>query len=105
MFSPGGTYREMCAYLWGFDAGTHGGLLVGFATWVRARIECKRPELVWSNSIANHALERDVSLSAMTPEENKTAIAVLFALLDEYLALGDVDHRAEAAFGQDASAP
>ena len=87
MYLPRDDYFTIDAFVEGCDQGNAQSLLLGFREWLVTKTGCG-DNLVW------WALVRDLArpdqpelVSDMTAEHDSAAVATLFVLLDEFLAL------------------
>lgn len=88
LFGLDGSYGQFCAFIEGVNAGNDWQLLTGFREWLVTRLGDGN-NLAWRGLVLHLAFPgadpagRDVG----SPERNREAVAMLFALLDEFLAL------------------
>lgn len=96
MFIRRSSLAGLEAFLDGYDqhALRHGGPgLAGWTDWLEARLGY-RSSLVWQGLVRIIALPEDCDPWALTAEQEAHVIAVLFALLDDFLAAREADRPA-----------
>ncbi len=89
MYGLDGSYAQFCVFVDGVDYGNDGALLAGFREWLVTRAG-KGDNLVWRSLVLHLAFPGDNRPCADprdSPETNRVAVDLLFALLDEYLVL------------------
>jgi hypothetical protein len=85
MYTLTGSFGEVCAYLYGFDAGVGDGALASFQAWLLER-ETSKPELAIPSIVLETAFPDGLRSHAgvLTTEENAIAVAALFKLLKQH---------------------
>ena len=81
------TFEGTCAFLTGYEAGAGGSALKDFHAWLVAR-GTGRPELTWAYLVlAEIYPDREwPDIRYFTQEQDEQAVALLFALLNDYVA-------------------
>ncbi|MBU6534494.1 hypothetical protein ACFUIW_18565 [Streptomyces sp. NPDC057245] len=89
MYGLDGTYYPTATYLLGMDQALSGGLLRGFDEWLAVR-RGEYSGLGWVTRVLKDAvpgldIEGPRTLSGLTAEQNRRAVAELFSLVLEFL--------------------
>ncbi|WP_405810422.1 hypothetical protein OG729_36980 [Streptomyces sp. NBC_00210] len=79
------TYAETCAFLTGYELGSEHFILKEFHSWLVLRGK-GRPELYWPLLVLCEVYEDGAlpDIRYFTSEEDGRAVAILFALLEEF---------------------
>ncbi|MFD3736397.1 hypothetical protein [Streptomyces sp. NPDC058632] len=95
MYGLNGTYHSTATFLIGFDQARSGGLLRGFDEWLAVR-RGERSGATWYAEVFREALP-GIPLRGwgqrLAPEQDQTAVDLLFSLLCDFLEVRD-DRRA-----------
>ncbi|MDA1360470.1 hypothetical protein O1R50_12605 [Glycomyces luteolus] len=89
MFTGRVTYERMAQFLHGYDLGSQragGRGLDGIRDWLLARLGHSSP-LIWTSIVLQLAFPgQDQVFDALTAEQDRQALKLLFVLIDEFLA-------------------
>lgn len=98
MYGSGPTFREAKAFLCGYDAAHEYLPLDGFNYWLAHRVVGSGPNLAWFALVLRVAFpdeERPGCATDRPPEEESVAVATLYRLLDQFLAVRESGRSAE----------